>query len=136
MASDFLQYDEFSRALRLLAPGLHERARRVRSCVVRAGDCPYCRIAERALELPLRAATFDQHEWAEVLVAEAEHYVDAGRHPRCCRRGAGERPQRRLPGVHGDVERWAGTGPVIAATDASWKKGHGGLGYLTSTGQW
>jgi hypothetical protein len=32
--------------------------------------------------------------------------------------------------------RWAGTGPVIAATDASWKKGQGGLGYLTNTGRW
>ena len=136
MPSDLMQYDEFSRALRLLAPDLHERARRVHSCVLRAGDCPYCRIAERSLELALRAATFDQHEWAEVLVAEAEHYVDAGRHPRGCRRGAGARPRRRLHGVHGDVERWARTGPVIAATDASWKKGHGGLGYLTSTGQW
>ena len=136
MPSDLMQYDEFSRALRLLAPGLHERARRVRSCVVRAGDCPYCRIAERSLELALRAATFDQHQWAEVLVAEAEHYVEAGRHPRGCPRGAGTWPERRLPGVHGDVERWARTGPVIAATDASWKKGHGGLGYLTSTGRW
>jgi ribonuclease HI len=131
-----MQYDEFSRSLRLLAPDLHERARRIRSCVLRAGDCPYCRIAERSLELAFRAATFDQHDWARVLVAEAEHYVGVGLHPRGCLSNGRTQPEKRLPGVHGDIERWTGTGPVIAATDASWKKGHGGLGYLTSTGRW
>ena len=69
-------------------------------------------------------------------MAEAEHYVGVGRHPRGCSRHAAARLERRPPGVHGDIGRWAGTGPVIAATDASWKKGHGGLGYLTSTGRW
>lgn len=137
MPSPLMQYDEFSRALRLLAPDLHERARRIRSCVLRAGDCPYCRIAERSLELAFRAATFGQHDWAEVLVAEAEHYVGVGRHPRGCPRHARARPGRHpRTGVHGHIERWAGTGHVIAATDASWKKGYGGFGYLTSTGHW
>jgi hypothetical protein len=144
MPSALMQYDEFSRALRLLAPDLHERARRIRSCVLRAGDCPYCRIAERSLELAFRAATFDQHDWAEVLVAEAEHYVDVGRHPRGCpshsgpalRGGPALSDRRPRTGVHGHIERWAGTREVIAATDASWKKGYGGLGYLTSTGHW
>jgi ribonuclease HI len=136
MPSALMRYDEFSRALRLLAPELHERARRIRSCVLRAGDCPYCRIAERSLELAFRAATFDQHDWAEALVAEAEHYVSVGRHPRGCSRHTRARLGRRLPGVHGDIERWAGTSPAIAATDASWKRGQGGFGYLTSTGRW
>lgn len=136
MPSARMQYDEFSRALRLLAPDLHERARSIRSCVLRAGDCPYCRIAERSLDLAFSAAAFDQHDWAGVLVAEAEHYVGVGRHPRGCSRHARAQLEKRLPGVHGDIKRWAGAGPVIAATDASWKRGHGGLGYLTSTGRW
>ncbi|MCO5967498.1 RNase H family protein [Actinoallomurus soli] len=131
-----MQNDEFSRALRLLSPDLHARARRIRSRVLKAGSCPYCRIAARSLELALHAATFDEHHWAGVLVAEAEYYIGVGHHPQGCPGGGRAPSDSRWPGVHGDIRRWAGTDPVIAATDASWKKGHGGLGYVTSTGRW
>jgi hypothetical protein len=88
--------------------------------VLKAGDCPYCRIAEHSLQLALRAAVFDQHDWARTLVAEAEHYVDAGRHPRGCpSHGGPALPGRRPPtGVHGHIERRAGTRQVIAATES------------------
>jgi ribonuclease HI len=136
MPSALMRDDEFVRALRQLSPDLQERACTIRSGTSRAGRCPYCRIAERSLDFALRAATFDQHDWAGVLLAEAEHYAGLGCHPLGCSRHTGPRPGRRPPGVHGHIRRWAGTRPVIAATDASWKKGHGGLGYVTSTGQW
>jgi hypothetical protein len=120
MTSPLIQPDEFSQALLLLPADLHDRARNIRSCVLRAGDCPYCRIADHSLQLALRAAVFDQHDWARTLVAEAEHYVDAGRHPRGCPSHDGPALPDRRPrtGVHGQIERWAGAGQVIAATES------------------
>jgi ribonuclease HI len=126
--------DELSQALHLLPRALKDRARAIRARADRADDCPYCRIARQSLDLALRAAVFDELEWARTLVTEAEHYMTAGRHPhdRC---GRDQPPPARAP-VHGRIRRWERVRPVIAATDASWKRGHGGLGYVTSTGHW
>src|SRR5690606_754357 len=75
---------------------------------------------------------------AEMLVAEAEHYIDAGRHHETC-------PQtpplaaRRAAGapVPGQVPGWRGLpAPLVAATDASWKRGTCGIGYVVSDGRW
>ncbi|GAB3808903.1 hypothetical protein [Micromonospora zhanjiangensis] len=43
----------------------------------------------------------------------------------------------RSGGVHGQVGRWARTtGPLVAATDASWKDRAGGYAYVVSDGRW
>lgn len=126
---------EFSRALRLLPADVAERARSVRSAVLRHGDCPYCRIALRSLDLAVQAAVYDELDWARTLVAEAEHYAETGNHPPG--HAAGHAALRPGPSqARGCVERWVGTRPVVAATDASWKKGHAGIGYITTAGHW
>ncbi|GAA3226134.1 ribonuclease HI [Actinocorallia longicatena] len=48
---------------------------------------------------------------------------------------------RRAGGARGDalggqLSRWSGTRPLVAATDASWKNGRGGMGFLTTDGFW
>lgn len=138
MPSPLMRPDEFTRGLLLLAPDLRERADRLRSCVLCDDDCPYYRIAGRSLDLAFRAALFEQHDWASVLVAEAEYYACAEHHSGSCPRRARRSPPTMGPrrGVHRRITRWADTTPVIAATDASWKKGYGGLGYITTTGRW
>lgn len=138
MSSPLMRPDEFEHALLQLPADLRERAHRIRSCVLRDDGCPYCRIAGRSLDLAFRAALYDQHDWARVLVAEAESYADADRHAgACARRRPSFAPATQVwRGVHRQVTRWADTAPVIAATDASWKKDVGGLGYITTTGRW
>ncbi|GAB3652768.1 hypothetical protein GCM10027589_10470 [Actinocorallia lasiicapitis] len=59
-------------------------------------------------------------------------------------RVAGTRTRRRERGrgqlggevSRGQISRWAGIRPLVAATDASWKDGHGGMGFLTTDGFW
>lgn len=62
------------------------------------------------------------------------------RHPR--RKAAAKTSGRAYPRpkapaqVHRQVDRWAGTTPLFAATDAGWHREHAGMGYLVSDGRW
>ncbi|URN05029.1 hypothetical protein LUW74_18015 [Actinomadura madurae] len=119
------------------ANGLGPRVQRLRACATRAGMCACCGVARRLLWLCFAAVRHGDAAIAEMLLAEAEHYIDTGAHhpncpqvPRPAARGV------RTP-VQGRVSGWDGyPGALVAATDASWKHGTCGLGYVVSDGRW
>ncbi|MFB4314402.1 ribonuclease HI [Actinomadura sp. 21ATH] len=129
--------DDFETARALLPPDLAGRAQRLRACATRAYGCTCCRIARRALRLCFEAAAAGRERLAGDLLAEAEHYVDAGAHRASCPQlpPQPKRPVKASP-WQGRVAGFTGGGPLVAATDAAWKRGTGGLGYVVGDGRW
>jgi ribonuclease HI len=118
--------DEFLRALDLLPAPLHDRALALRG-YVKPRRCETCQAVGDAVRVALTAAHYDELGSATRLLDTAEQL--AARHNLACR------PQHQ-PG-RGQVRRWAETpGPLIAATDASWKGSAGGIGYVVSDGRY
>lgn len=129
---------EFDDAQRRMPPSLAARTQRMRACATRAARCGACAVARRLLWLCFAAVRQGDDGIAEMLVAEAEHYIDAGRHHETCPQTPplAARLGARAP-VQGQVPGWDGLpGPLVAATDASWKRGTCGIGYVVSDGRW
>ncbi|MER7544097.1 ribonuclease HI [Actinomadura sp.] len=125
---------EFDDAQREAPPGLAARTQRLRACATRAGMCACCGVARRLLWLCFAAVRNGDDRIAEMLAAEAEHYVDAGEHHPGCPH-LPPRPRGGRTPVEGRVPGWPGDG-LVAATDASWKRGACGIGYVVSDGRW
>ncbi|MEU8298951.1 RNase H family protein [Micromonospora sp. NPDC048909] len=118
--------DEFLRALELLPAPLHNRALALRA-YVKPRNCEPCTTAGDAVRLALTAALYDEFIEAAQLLDTAEQLAE--RHDLACR------PEH-APG-RGQVRRWAAaSGPLIGATDASWKGRAGGIGYVASDGRY
>ncbi|TDB97991.1 RNase H family protein [Actinomadura sp. 7K534] len=129
---------EFDDAQRRTPPGLAERTQRLRACATRAAWCGCCGVARRLLWLCFAAVRHGDDAIADMLLGEAEHYIGAGRHPATCPQMP-PRPARRdgRAPAQGQVPGWSGLpGPLVAATDASWKRGTCGVGYVVSDGRW
>ncbi|MEU8213755.1 RNase H family protein [Micromonospora sp. NPDC049044] len=123
--------DEFLRALTQLPPTLHDRVLILRP-YTRTTGCDACRSIGDAVHLALTAAHYDELNSAGELLdtAErlaAEHTEHTGHTP--------PRPDQQRG--RGRVLRWAqASGPLVAATDASWKGRDGGIGYVVSDGHY
>ncbi|NVI92871.1 RNase H family protein [Actinomadura sp. BRA 177] len=115
-------------------PGLAEQIQRLRACATRAGMCACCGIARRLLWLCFAAVRSGDAPIAEMLAAEAGHYVDTGEHHPGCPH-LPPRPRGGRTPVEGRVPGWPEDG-LVAATDASWKQGICGIGYVVSDGRW
>ncbi|TDC42899.1 hypothetical protein E1281_35735 [Actinomadura sp. KC345] len=129
---------EFDDAQRRMPPGLAGRTQRMRACATRAAWCGCCGAARRLLRLCFAAVRHGDGEIAEMLVTEAEHYLGSGRHPVNCPQ-APPRPATRggRAPAQGRVPGWTGLpGALGAATDASWKRGTCGIGYVVGDGRW
>ncbi|MFC4909880.1 hypothetical protein [Actinomadura gamaensis] len=74
----------FEEELRVLPAELAVRAQRMRAGATRGYGCTACAVVRQALGLGFAAARHDDGEWAERLVAEAEHYADHGAHAANC----------------------------------------------------
>ncbi|WP_406103704.1 hypothetical protein [Micromonospora globbae] len=122
--------DEFLRALELLPAPLHDRVLALRT-YAKPRRCESCAAAGDAVRLALTAARYDEFGEAARLLDTAERL--AARHDLACRP---HHESAHQPG-RGQVRRWAAAaGPVIAATDASWKGRAGGIGYVASDGRY
>ncbi|MCW2913718.1 MAG: ribonuclease [Actinomycetia bacterium] len=140
MAHQPMCFDEFHAALALLPHSLHDQALRLRSCAVHYQTCPLCLTARKALQLAFSTAAYGEEAWAQALLGEAEHYLHDGQHPPGCSRHIRTR-QPTVGGllrtaIRGQAPCRSAGAPLIAATDASWKQGQGGLGYVVSDGRW
>jgi len=91
----------------------------------RAGDLPVAETVLGLAERTLRDTAGHDHETAPPPVARINR-------PRPTRIP----PATPRPALSGRVARWRGTRPLVAATDASWKHGSGGMGFLTTDGRW
>ncbi|WP_285759100.1 RNase H family protein [Nocardiopsis ansamitocini] len=119
--------DEFDACAGRLPPRLAGRARALRGHVVYSPAGPRRRSVSEAMALAFDAAHVGDLAAAESMLARAEA-LDAEISAR--------RAARTLSGHHGRVQRWSGTTPLVAATDASVKGRHAGMGYVTSDGRW
>ncbi|WP_019634344.1 RNase H family protein [Actinomadura atramentaria] len=136
MTSTTMPPHRFDSGLLLLPRPAADRARPLRPAAVRAHACHCCAAARQALDLCFTAARYGDLRWAELALAEAEHYVRTGRHHRRCPLTAAPKASPRA-GFHGSLAEWARRpGPRIAATDASCKQRACGLGYVVSDGRW
>ncbi|MBO2457289.1 ribonuclease HI [Actinomadura violacea] len=129
---------EFDGAQAIAPPAVAARTQRLRACATRAAGCACCGVARRLLWLCFAAVRHGDAGIAEMLATEAEHYVDRGTHPEGCpqvprpagRRGGRTPAQGRVPGPAGR------SGVLVAATDAGWRRGTCGLGYVVDDGRW
>ncbi|RKN26194.1 ribonuclease HI [Micromonospora musae] len=118
--------DEFLHVLNLLPASLHERTLALRT-YIRPRRCETCTSIGHAVRLALTAANYDELGSATQLLDTAEQL--ANEHDLACR--PQDQPNR------GQVGRWAAaSGPLVGATDASWKKRAGGIGYVVSDGRY
>jgi hypothetical protein len=143
MTSPVMRPGEYKAALSLLPLELVNRAVRLQRYVLRGVECGACREVGEAAKLALTAARFDDLHATERLLSLAERRLGENDHLEGCRpvpdppKPAGPgRKKRSRGGVHGQVVRWAGHRPLIAATDASWKRHSTGYGYLATDGRW
>lgn len=128
---------EFDDAQLRTPPPLAARTQRLRACATRAARCGTCGVARRLLWLCFAAVRQGDDAIAEMLVAEAEHYIGTGRHPGDCPQAPRPAVRGRRAPAQGRVPGWDGLpGPLVAATDASWKRGTCGIGYVVSDGRW
>lgn len=143
MTSPAMRPGEYKAALSLLPLELVNRAVRLQRYVLRSVECVACREVGEAAKLALTAARFDDLHAAERLLSLAERRLGENDHAGGCRPTpalpkptARMRTKRSRGGVHGQVARWAGHRPLVAATDASWKRHSTGYGYLATDGRW
>ena len=125
---------EFDDAQSRMPSGLAERTQRLRACATRAPMCACCGVARRLLRLCFAAVRHGDDRIAELLAGEAEHYVGTGAHHPACPQ-VPPRPRGGRTPVEGRVPGFP-EGRLVAATDASWKRGTCGLGYVLSDGRW
>jgi ribonuclease HI len=134
---------EYRAALSLLPLELVNRAVRLQRYLLRGVECAACREVGETARLALIAARLDGPHAAERLLSLAERQLTDNDHLEGCR-PIPDRPKpatrvrhKHSPGgVHGQVARWAGHRPLVAATDASWKRHSAGYGYLATDGRW
>ncbi|GAA1856073.1 ribonuclease HI [Actinomadura bangladeshensis] len=125
---------EFDDAQGRMPADLAARTQRLRAAATRAPMCPCCAVARRLLWLCFAAVRHGDDPIAEMLAGEAEHYADTGEHHPDCPHLPPPPARGRRP-VEGRVPGWP-PGPLVAATDASWKRGTCGLGYVVGDGRW
>ncbi|MET8087429.1 RNase H family protein [Micromonospora sp. NPDC005237] len=126
--------DEFLRALTQLPPPLHDRILILRP-YIRLTRCDDCQRVGDAVHLALTAAHYDELTSAGDLLDTAERlaaeHTEHSGHKADCSPHPNQEPGR------GRVLRWAqASGPLVAATDASWKGRAGGIGYVASDGHY
>jgi hypothetical protein len=139
---------EYRAALSLLPLELVNRAVRLQRYVLRSVECGACREVGETARLALTAARFDDLPAAETLLSLAERRLGGSDHLEGCRPVRSHpKPTEPMPtepirknrsrrSVHGQIARWAGHRPLVAATDASWKRHSTGYGYLATDGRW
>ncbi len=140
---------QFRCLLSFLPDPLTARAVRLQRYALVSLDCTGCQEVGVLLKLALLSARAGDLPAAETVLALAERTLrDSTGHdhefvtppvPRFNRprpRPAQSRSSPSGPVLAGQVARWTGTRPLVAATDASWKRGHGGMGFLTTDGRW
>jgi ribonuclease HI len=132
-----MRADEFSESLRLLPSDLAAELRPLRWFATRASACPACAAVRDAVRFAVAAAGYDDAA-ARQQVSRA-HCLAASQV--CEAASAADCPGRlyRFPpgGLHGRVDWWPSPlGRLEAATDASWRDGMAGLGYVVSDGRW
>ncbi|OUC91330.1 ribonuclease HI [Streptosporangium minutum] len=136
MITSPMRIDEFRAGVALLPADLATRAEALKLYATRRPGCPDCESACDSVRLAFSAASFGDLPATGRLLAAAERSARLTSHAAGCGRG-GLRSVRGVPGNHGRVAgRWATTGPLTAATDASWKSRICGIGYVTSEGCW
>lgn len=140
---------QFRRLIACLPDSLTPRVVRLQRYVLVCLDCTGCQEVGALLKLALTSARAGDLPVAETVLALAERTLRAETahdHPFVTQPTVASRvhrpPRRRPetappePTLAGQVARWTGTRPLVAATDASWKRGHGGMGFLTTDGRW
>ncbi|GGQ07382.1 hypothetical protein [Streptosporangium pseudovulgare] len=134
-----MRIDEFRAGVAMLPAALARRAESLKlyaTRLPRRPGCSGCANACESVRLAFAAVSFGDLGAADRLLSLAERSTRPVEHTTGCGRG-GLRSVRGVPGRHGRVPvRWPATGPLTAATDASWKNRVGGLGYITSDGHW
>ncbi|MEO3816373.1 RNase H family protein [Plantactinospora sp. B24E8] len=126
--------DQFTRSLPLLPPPVAERAHALRRHLS-SRHCDQCQQVADALKLAIIAARYDDVAAATRLVETAERLAAGHDTPRA---GSCALPPTwpATSGVRGQVTRWLRhDGPLVAATDASWKDRTAGIGYVVSDGR-
>jgi hypothetical protein len=143
MTSPAMRPGEYKAALSHLPLALVNRAVRLQRYVLRSVECDACREVGEAAKQALTAARFGDLPAAERLLSVAERRLAENDHVAGCRPDSAlpkptARVRRRRPrgGVNGQVVRWSGHRPLVAATDASWKRHSTGYGYLATDGRW
>ncbi|MFE9101958.1 RNase H family protein [Actinomadura geliboluensis] len=129
---------EFDDAQKRMPTPLAGRTQRLRACATRAPMCACCGVARRLLWLCFAAVRHGDDQIAAMLLGEAEHYVDTGGHHPNCPHPPPRPPRTVRRPAQGRVPGWSGAAgrPLVAATDASWKRGTCGLGYVVDDGRW
>ncbi|WP_434740300.1 hypothetical protein [Micromonospora sp. SH-82] len=120
-----MRFDEFDETVGLLPVGLSDRVRVLRPYLSRTG-CQECRRIADPVEAALLAARYEEMSGSVHLIETAELLAAGHTHPQVTGPSGGR----------GRVARWAGRrGGPVAATDASWKRRCGGIGYVTGDGR-
>ncbi len=137
---------QFRSLLSCLPEPLIIRAVRLQRYALIPLDCAGCQEVGVLLKLALSAARAGDLPAAETVLGLAERTLRAepahdhtSTAPQVARvHRARPRPSQPMPrpALAGQIARWTGTRPLVAATDASWKRGHGGMGFLTTDGRW
>ena len=121
--------DEFDACLQLLPTRLQIEIAGLRHLMHARNPCRACRTAREAVQLAFDAAYLGDLAACELMIAQARAALT-------CDHEGSRRKESQRSAIRGQVDRWAHTGPIVAATDASWKRPHGGIGFVASDGRW
>ncbi|MCD0452337.1 hypothetical protein LO762_24545 [Actinocorallia sp. API 0066] len=131
---------QFRTVYQSLPPVLQLRFSRLQRYVLVALECEGCSRVGVLTHLALTSASAGAYAEAATVVGLAERAVrdDGHSHPVSVAAAHKPRtaPKKKPEYLTGDIGRWSGTRPLVAATDASWKDGWGGTGFLTTDGRW
>ncbi|GAB2820986.1 hypothetical protein GCM10022221_18670 [Actinocorallia aurea] len=130
---------EFRSVYQALPDDLQTRVGRLQRYVLLSLDCEGCVRVGVLTRLALRSAAAGAVEEAAAVLALAERILPGEEHTHPVSMAAHKprtAPRKRPEHRTGQIGRWAGTRPLVAATDASWKDGYGGTGFLTTDGHW
>ncbi|MDX6741871.1 ribonuclease HI [Actinocorallia sp. A-T 12471] len=130
---------EFRAVYQALPADLQNRFSRLQRYVLVALECEGCVRVGVLTRLALRSAAAGVLDETATVLSLAELTLRAEPHTHPASVTAHRprtAPRRRPVPVTGRIGRWVGTGPLTAATDASWKDGFGGTGFLTTDGRW
>lgn len=130
---------QFRSIYRSLPAALQLRISRLQRYVLVALDCEGCVRVGVLTQLALGSAAAGAPEEAATVLALAERALHEDDHAHPVSMNAHRprtAPKKKPEQVTGSIARWSGTRPLMAATDASWKDGYGGMGFLTTDGRW
>ncbi|WP_148086252.1 ribonuclease HI [Actinocorallia herbida] len=130
---------EFRAVYQALPADLQTRVGRLQRYVLVSLECEGCVRVGVLTRLALRSAAAGAPGEAAAVLSLAERILPVEEHTHPVSVTAQKprtAPKKRPAQLTGRIGRWAGTRPLVAATDASWKDGCGGTGFLTTDGRW